>query len=77
MKTSDVYDADRLASDEEAIRKYYMRNGYADFRITNTDVHYDAEQGSYIVTISMDEGPQYHVSGVKVDSHGKMPDVAR
>ena len=69
LKTSDVYDADRLASDEEAIRKYYMRNGYADFRITNTDVHYDAEQGGYIVTISMDEGPQYHVSGVKVDSH--------
>jgi outer membrane protein insertion porin family len=69
LKTSDVYDADRLASDEEAIRKYYMKNGYADFRITNTDVHFDAEQGGYIVTISMDEGPQYHVSSVRVDSH--------
>ena len=40
FKTSDVYDPDRLASDEEAIRKYYMKNGYADFRITNTDVAY-------------------------------------
>jgi outer membrane protein insertion porin family len=69
LKTSDVYDADRLASDEEAIRKYYMKHGYADFRITNTDVHYDADQGGYIVTISMDEGPQYHVASVKVDSH--------
>jgi outer membrane protein insertion porin family len=69
LKTSDVYDADRLASDEEAIRKYYMKNGFADFRITNTDVHYDAEQGGYIVTITMDEGAQYTVSGVKVDSH--------
>jgi outer membrane protein insertion porin family len=69
LKTSDVYDADRLASDEEAIRKYYMRHGFADFRITNTDVHYDAEQVGYVVTITMDEGPQYHVSSVKVDSH--------
>jgi outer membrane protein insertion porin family len=69
LKTSDVYDADRLASDEEAIRKYYMRNGYADFRITNTDVHYDPDQGGYIITITMDEGPQYHVSSVQVDSH--------
>ena len=69
LKTSDVYDPDRLASDEEAIRKYYMKNGYADFRITNTDVHYQADPAGYIITISMDEGPQYHVSGVKVDSH--------
>jgi outer membrane protein insertion porin family len=70
LKTSDVYDPDRLASDEEAIRKYYMRNGYADFRITNTDVHYDAgDSPGYVITITMEEGPQYHVSGVKVDSH--------
>ncbi|HLH47869.1 MAG TPA: outer membrane protein assembly factor BamA [Roseiarcus sp.] len=69
IKTSDVYDPDRLASDEEAIRKYYMRHGFADFRITNTDVRYDEGQGGYIITISMDEGPQYRVSSVRVESH--------
>ncbi len=69
LKTSDVYDPDRLASDEEAIRKYYMKNGYADFRITNTDVHYQDNPAGYIITITMDEGPQYHVSSVTVDSH--------
>jgi outer membrane protein insertion porin family len=69
IKTSDVYDADRLASDEEAIRKYYMRNGFADFRIANTDVHYDSSEGGYIITITLDEGPQYHVSSVRIDSH--------
>jgi outer membrane protein insertion porin family len=69
IKTSDVYDPDRLASDEEAIRKYYMKNGYADFRITNTDVHYQDDPAGYIITITMDEGPQYHVSTVTVDSH--------
>ena len=73
IKTSDVYDPDRLASDEEAIRKYYMKNGYADFRITNTDVHYQADPVGYVITITMDEGPQYHISGVAVDS--KIPGV--
>ena len=68
FKTSDVYDPDRLASDEEAIRKYYMKNGYADFRITNTDVAYQDNPAGYIITITMDEGPQYHVSGVTVIS---------
>ena len=68
FKTSDVYDPDRLAKDQEAIRKYYMKNGYADFRITNTDVVYQTDPAGYVITISMEEGPQYHVSGVTVTS---------
>ena len=68
FKTSDVYNPDTLASDEESIRKYYMKNGYADFRITNTDVNYRPDLGGYVVTITMEEGPQYHISGVTVTS---------
>jgi outer membrane protein insertion porin family len=74
FKTSDVYNPDILATDEEAIRKYYMRYGYADFRITNTAVVYDPAQKGYIITISLDEGPQYHVSSVRVTSNlAKVP----
>jgi outer membrane protein insertion porin family len=69
IKTSDVYDPDKLASDQEAIRKYYMKNGYADFRITNTDVHYQSDPAGYVITITLEEGPQYHVGSVRVDSH--------
>ena len=68
FKTSDVYNPDTFSTDEETIRKYYMRYGYADFRITNTAVVYDPSEKGYIITISMDEGPQYHVSGVTVTS---------
>ena len=67
FKSTDVYDPDRLASDQEAIRRYYMKNGYADFQITNTDVAYQADPPGYVITITMDEGPQYHVSSVSVD----------
>ncbi|HEY1940939.1 MAG TPA: outer membrane protein assembly factor BamA [Roseiarcus sp.] len=69
FKNSDVYDPDRLASDQEAIRKYYMKNGYADFRITNTDVAYQNDPAGYVITISVDEGQQYRVSSVDVTSH--------
>jgi outer membrane protein insertion porin family len=70
FKTTDVYDPDRLAQDQEAIRKYYMKNGYADFRIANTDVAYHgAPDPGYVITITVDEGAQYHVSGVTVTSH--------
>ena len=79
FKNSDVYDPDRLATDQEAIRKYYMKNGYADFRITNTDVAYQNDPAGYVITITMDEGAQYHVSGATVTSRirqGRQP-VAR
>ena len=69
IKSTDVYDPDRLASDEEAIRRYYMKNGYADFRIVSTDVTYQENPPGYIITITMDEGPQYHVSSVNVVSN--------
>ena len=69
FKSTDVYDPDRLASDEEAIRRYYMKNGFADFRITNTEVTYQANPPGYVITITMEEGPQYHVASVSVDSH--------
>ncbi len=69
IKSTDVYDPDRLASDEEAIRRYYMKNGYADFRITNTDVVYQADPPGYVITITMEEGEQYHVSSVSVVSN--------
>ncbi len=74
FKTSDVYNPDTLASDEEAIRKYYMRYGYADFRITNTAVVYEPSEKGYIITISLEEGPQYHVSSVNVTS--QLPHVS-
>lgn len=73
FKTSDVYDPDKIAQDEELIRRYYLRNGYADFRIINTDVKYDAEEKGYIVTIAVDEGQPYTVASVTVDS--RFPDV--
>ena len=33
LKTNDVYDPDKIAADLELIRRYYLKNGYADFRV--------------------------------------------
>jgi outer membrane protein insertion porin family len=73
FKTSDVYDPDRIASDLELIRRFYLKNGYADFRVVGSDAHYDGTQGGYILTITVEEGVQYHVKSVDIDSH--IPDI--
>jgi outer membrane protein insertion porin family len=69
FKTSDVFDPDRIAKDAEAIRRYYLKNGYADFHVVGTDAVYDPAAGGYILTISVEEGPQYTVGSVRVESN--------
>ena len=74
LKNSDVYDPDRIAADLELIRRYYLKNGYADFHVVSSDVTFDPNAGGYIVTISVDEGQQYRVGSVNVDS--RIPEIS-
>jgi len=68
LKTSDVYDPDKIAADQELIRRYYLKNGYADFRVVGSDAVYDEAKKGWIVTISVDEGQQYKIGSVTVES---------
>ncbi len=68
FKSSDVYDPERIGNDLELIRKFYLRNGYADFRVVGSDARYDPAKNGYIVAITVEEGPQYKVGSVSVDS---------
>jgi outer membrane protein insertion porin family len=69
FKNSDVYDPDKIASDLEAIRRFYLKNGYADFHVVGSDSRYDPGLKGYIVTITVEEGVQYRVASVDVESH--------
>ncbi|MCJ2022967.1 outer membrane protein assembly factor BamA [Methylobacterium sp. J-067] len=69
IKTSDVYDPDRISQDLEQVRRYYLKNGYADFQVVNADARYvEGEQSGYVITITLNEGQQYAVGAVAVDS---------
>ena len=69
FKSSDVYDPERIGNDLELIRRFYLKNGYADFRVVGSDAHFEPGKNGYVVTITVEEGPQYKVGSVNVDSH--------
>jgi outer membrane protein insertion porin family len=73
LKTSDVYDPDRLSADLELVRRFYLRNGYADFRVVSSNVAYDQAANSYRIDVAVEEGPIYHYGAVDVESN--VPDV--
>ncbi len=68
LKSSDVYDPDRIAADLEAVRRFYLRNGYADFRIVSSSAELDTARNGYVINIVVEEGPRYSVSSVDVES---------
>ncbi|WP_425280916.1 outer membrane protein assembly factor BamA [Roseibium denhamense] len=68
LRSTDTYDPDRLAADEELLRQYYNRKGYADFRIVSVSADLDREQNIFYVTFTVDEGEKYEIGDVEVVS---------
>ena len=68
LRNDDIYDPDKLRSDEERIRRFYLENGYADFQVLSTDVTFDDDGNYYLITMSVDEGPRYRFGEITLDS---------
>ena len=77
LKTNDVYDPDRLAADQELLRRFYLSHGYADFRVVSASADYDEQRGGFYITFTLDEGPQYRFGAVDVESSIPDMDTAR
>jgi outer membrane protein insertion porin family len=68
LKSTDVYDADRIEVDRDLLRRFYLRNGFADVRIVSAVGEYDPEKKGFIITFMIDEGIQYHFGAVNIQS---------
>ena len=68
IQRNDIYDPDRLRTDEETLRRFYYNRGYADFRIVSSVAELDESQNSYFITVTVDEGERYSFGNVTIDS---------
>lgn len=64
LSTDDTYDPDRLNFDRELLRRFYLSEGYADFRVLSVVAELDDDRSGFIVTFTVDEGPQYEFGEV-------------
>ena len=85
LQSSDIYDPDRVEADRDLLRRFYLKHGYADVRVVSAVGEYEppvtpqgqwqwtpirGKRGSgFIITYTIDEGPQYHVGTVDVVSN--------
>jgi len=61
---ADVYDPDRVEADRDLIRRFYLKNGFADVQVVAALSEYDPERKGFMVTFKIEEGQQYRVASV-------------
>lgn len=68
FSTTDTYDPDRLTVDREALRNFYLKEGYADFRVISAVAELSPDRESFFITFTLDEGERYRFGDVNIST---------
>ncbi len=59
LKSTDVYDPDRIEADRDLLRRFYLKHGFADVRDRSATSEFDPAVEAFVVTFTIEEGDQY------------------
>lgn len=68
LSNSDIYDPDRLSADQDALRKFYTSEGYADVQVISAVAELSPDLKSFFITFTVDEGDRYQLGKVDIKS---------
>ncbi|HEU4838933.1 MAG TPA: outer membrane protein assembly factor BamA [Micavibrio sp.] len=68
FSSDDRYDEDRVKFDEELLRRFYLRNGYADFHVASSSAELSEDKKGFYLTFTVEEGERYKVNSIAIDS---------
>jgi outer membrane protein insertion porin family len=68
FSSDDTYDPDRLTYDRELLRKFYLSEGYADFRVVSAVAELTPARDGFYITFTIEEGDRYKFGTVDVAS---------
>ncbi len=66
LSQDDRYDPDRIAFDKELLRRYYLKNGYADFQVLSAQAELTPDRTKFFITFTVEEGRRYKFGKVAV-----------
>ena len=66
LSTSTVYDPDRVTLDRELLRRFYLSEGFADFRVNSAVAELTPDRKDFFITYTVDEGVRYALGDIKV-----------
>ena len=68
LSAGDIYDPDRINYDKDLLRRYYLQEGYADFKIISAVAELTKDKTGFFITYSVDEGKIYKFGNIKIDN---------
>lgn len=68
FSSSDTFDPDRLAFDQQRLRQFYLTEGYADFRVVSAVAELTPDRSDFIITYVVEEGVRYRFGDLELDS---------
>lgn len=66
LSQADSYDPDRIEFDKELLRRFYIKNGYADFKVVSAVAELTKDRSGFFITYTVSEGPEYNFGTVDV-----------
>ena len=73
LSSSDSYDPDRVNFDKEALRRFYLSKGYADFEVVSATAELSPDKRSFFLTFTLNEGERYKID--KITVHSTLPSI--
>jgi outer membrane protein insertion porin family len=68
LSSNDNYDPERLRYDQEQLRKYYGRNGYADFKVLTSTAELTPDRDKFFITMTIEEGKKYKFGKISIEN---------
>ncbi|SDK15867.1 Beta-barrel assembly machine subunit BamA [Methylophilus rhizosphaerae] len=70
----DQYSKQKLTADLEALRSFYMNQGYLEFSIDSTQVSISPDKRDVYITVNITEGEKYNISQTKLAGDMLLPE---
>ncbi len=67
FSSDDKYDPDRLTFDRELLRRFYLTDGFADFRVISAVAELTPDRKDFFITFTVDEGARYRFGKVEIE----------
>ena len=75
LSSDDNYDPDRLTFDRELLRRFYLSQGFADFRVVSAVAELTPDRRDFFITFTVEEGERYRLGTVEIESAFKDLDL--